>query len=183
MAVVNMPDGKGKPEPPKKPRGKVVGKQKESITSRLFKDFIQNDLETVIGTLIEETVIPGIKDMIMDSVDMMLYGGHTRTRTDTSTDYTKKYNSTAKKTEEQKVNPTELKNIEFDMYGSAKDVLTELRIIIGQFGSASVADYYHRSGVSSEYTDENFGWKTLENVGIIRRRGKFVIRMPKPVEL
>lgn len=68
----------------------------------------------------------------------------------------------------------------------ADGVLQVLENQIDQYGTASVVDLYDACGMSSEYTDERWGWYELNRSNTrIRRLGssEFTLDLPSPTRL
>ena len=62
----------------------------------------------------------------------------------------------------------------------AEEVLHNLKTLIHQYGHASVADYYEMVGKTGTYTDNKWGWTTLNHARIDRAPGGgYVLTLPK----
>ncbi len=62
------------------------------------------------------------------------------------------------------------------------DVLDDLRYIMKRRGEVTLADYYNCfKDHPSDFTDERYGWKSLDRVTIARSGGKYILNLP-PVE-
>lgn len=62
----------------------------------------------------------------------------------------------------------------------AFEVLEELSAIIARYGTASVSDLYALVGVTGAFTDQNYGWRSLETAGVRPTRGGFLLDLPQP---
>lgn len=62
------------------------------------------------------------------------------------------------------------------------DVLDDLRYIMKRRGEVTLADYYNCfKDHPSDFTDERYGWKSLDHVTITRARDGYILGLP-PVE-
>lgn len=65
--------------------------------------------------------------------------------------------------------------------GEAEQVVERLFDLLSQFGSASVADLYELTGVSSTHADHKWGWTDLEGSGVSKvRGGGYLLDLPDP---
>ncbi len=74
-------------------------------------------------------------------------------------------------------------DIVFSRRGDADAVLDEMDEIISKYGLASVADLYELAGVTSNFTDQRYGWTTTRNARVIRVYGGYAIELPKPTHI
>lgn len=66
----------------------------------------------------------------------------------------------------------------------ADSVLQQLRALVGEFGMASVRDFYDSVGEESEYTDGGYGWRDLAGAHVQPARGGgYQIILPRPEPL
>lgn len=63
----------------------------------------------------------------------------------------------------------------------AEIVLGELVELVSEFGVASLADLYDLCGLSSEFTDNKYGWTDLPTCTTRRVREGWVLELPRPV--
>ena len=71
----------------------------------------------------------------------------------------------------------------FDSRLEAESVLERMRDIIEQYEMASVADLYSLAGVSSNYVDNNWGWRNLAQARTRQVREGFLLELPRAEEL
>lgn len=62
-------------------------------------------------------------------------------------------------------------------------VLQRLEQLIIQYGNCSVADLYAITEISSDYTDNKYGWTSLHGADVIRVRGGYLLDLPRPEQL
>jgi hypothetical protein len=65
----------------------------------------------------------------------------------------------------------------------AEDVLIHLVELIHKYDQATVGDFYDLAGVTSNFTDDKYGWKELGRARTIPVRGGYIIDFPKPILL
>jgi hypothetical protein len=54
--------------------------------------------------------------------------------------------------------------------------------LLNQYDAVTVADFYDCIGESKEFTDESYGWVSLEGTRVSSTRGGFFLDLP-PTEL
>ncbi len=62
----------------------------------------------------------------------------------------------------------------------ALEVITQLNLLIAQYGSASVGDLYDLVGSEKFYTDEQRGWTDLRGCDAIRVPDGYKLNIPRP---
>lgn len=62
----------------------------------------------------------------------------------------------------------------------AEHVLDRLIEQIAQYDAVSVHDLYSLSGITSEYTDQKYGWTDLRSASVHRVKGGYLINLPRP---
>jgi hypothetical protein len=73
--------------------------------------------------------------------------------------------------------------IVLDKRVEAEEVLDRMDAWIDKYDSVSVADFYEMCGVSSNYTDNKYGWTDLRGAAIQHVRGGYLIKLPPPEPL
>ncbi len=74
-------------------------------------------------------------------------------------------------------------DIVFSRRGDADAVLDKMDEIISKYGFASVADLHDFTGVTSNFTDQQYGWTTTRNARVIRVRDGYAIELPNPTHI
>ena len=67
--------------------------------------------------------------------------------------------------------------------GDAEIVLDRLGDLIDEYQTASVADLYSLTGISQEFTDNRWGWDSLEGARVVRAGRMFMLDLPVPIAL
>lgn len=182
--------------------GKVNSKKKSEL--RKFADiFVPGDIQKVKHSIVYDMVIPILRDslvsIINNSVNMLFYDGAqngqprntinsnvswnnpnvarpwggSRYWTSGGSQYQPSYNAA----------PADYREVRFDSRRDADEVLNAMCEAIADYGKVTVADYYDLAGITSEYTDNKYGWYDLRGVGIRAVNGGFIIVLPKAVAL
>lgn len=60
----------------------------------------------------------------------------------------------------------------------AEDVLDGLRILVNEFGIATVADYYSLARITPSFTDNKWGWTDLRTANFRPVNGGYLITLP-----
>ena len=160
------------------------------------------DLETVVKSIVSDTIVPKVKSTICDIFEslprMLLYGdgksrpkgsGSSASRNETTPYY--KYNRPSGYdfgygSAEPSAVPyrrTSVENVEFENRSDAEAVLTELRERIYSEGCVSVNTFLTVIGRPEEhsYTKTQYGWNSLADARIEATRNGWVLKLPKPV--
>ncbi len=162
-------------------QGRVVS-TKPTLGKRIRSLFIADDVEDVGGYLVNELIVPFIKDTILDLGEMLLFGqvsGRRRSRgrrsySNVSTDYSASYRSPRdrdrrdrdEKRYSRRGIDTDYREIVLSDRNDARNVVASLHDRIKTYGSASVADLLELVDQSSVYTDTAYGWRSPEQIGI-----------------
>jgi len=180
-------------------KGKATRKPR-SVGKRLFDTFVGSDAPDMKTFVVEDVVIPGIKNMISDSVSTVLdtlkdtveiaIFGETKKKKGskyTYTPYSSYYDNQRSSRSESTVyrrKSNEVETIIFDSKEDAKEVIANLVDLTIDFGMASVADYYDMVDQDATVTDRNYGWFNFKHgLEVTRVREGYIINLPKPVVL
>lgn len=63
------------------------------------------------------------------------------------------------------------------------EVIDQLSELIETYGTATVNDFYAMVGLSSEFTNVKYGWKSLAQAQVRHIREGYLLDMPKPIVL
>lgn len=170
--------------------GKVTKKDKG-----LLNGFIEEDAKTIASSIKNDILVPTIKDLIANGVkmaiDMLLFGEsnggysyHGPRKGGTS--YDKMYTNRATASTGIKVTPKTRYDIDvltFDQRIDAELVLESLSDHMETYKCFSIANYYQACGRPYVYTDDNYGWYTMQGISIVHVPGGWAIDFPKPEPL
>lgn len=176
--------------------GKVKTKKKSEIHK--FADiFISEDASNVKSYIFMDVLVPAIKkaisDIVTDGIDMILYGGtgHSRKRSGSGTNatyvsyrnYSDRDRDRHRDDDYRPRSQYDFKNIILETKGEAEDVLDRLDEILDQYNMVRVADLYDLVGITGEYTDNKYGWTSLNTARVERVRDGYMLKLPNPMPI
>lgn len=175
--------------------GKVV-KQKKTLGKKFTETFLGDNIESVSSYIIYDVIIPAAKNMISDTVsngiEMLLFGQTrgSRTRRDRGKSYVSysNYYKDRDRDRDRQVSQRNRARHNFDdiileSRGEAEEVLSHLVDLTEDYGMASVADLYDLVGVTSNFTDNKYGWDNLSSGRVVPVRGGYLLELPRPIVL
>lgn len=169
----------------------ISGKAKRKKKSELQKfgnALISEDANQVGDHIMSDVLVPAIKtlvcDIVTDGIRMILFGetkgGHNRGGTANYVSYsTSNYNSSYSGSYARRSNGYDFDDIWLDSKAEAQAVLDRMREIIRRYGVVRVSDMYEMVGFPSDYTDNKYGWASLNSAEIVRGREGYGFRLPK----
>lgn len=167
----------------------------KTLGKRFAEVFLGDDISSVREYLIYDRLVPGIKEMIVAGIEMMLFGGDRIVRRDRNpskasyVSYNKMYASSPSRRErelraDRYDRAKDFTDYIFESKGEAMEVLDTLTELIDVYDQASVNDFYDAIGVTGDFTDANYGWTELGGASIRRiRGGGYILDLPRPVLL
>lgn len=183
---------KARPEQQEKKVEKVISgnaKLSKKSGARKFADlFLPEDVSNVKSFVVTDIIVPAIKKIISDTVDMILYeGGSNRGRGSTPAgrvSYRSYYDSKSgsSRSSQEPARARSVYNYDeiiLPTRGDAEVVLDKLDELIADYGLASVADLYDLVGEESSYTDNKYGWTDLRTAHPERVRDGYILVLPK----
>lgn len=187
------------PEEEREPIEKVVTgtvkTKKQPLHKRFMARFIADDVESIWGYVVDEYVIPGIKNLFRDSVvgtlDRGLYGtsrargrvgerGSLRTRYDLMGE---RGDDRGRSLSRESRAKHDFDDIVLESYSEAVEVIELMIARIDRYKAASVADLYDALGVTGSFADRRWGWYNLANADVRQTRGGFLLDLPRPEPL
>ena len=189
---------------PEKKEVKVIAKAKIKKTSPIkeaLKTFFVDDLPDIANYLVIDVAIPAVKntitDMVTQGIQQLLYGAVdvNRGRSGTYTSYGSASCVTYTRGSSNNVqylkprgalNPSgsQVDNLIFETKPDAMEVIEYLAETIDRHGQVSVADLYSSVGIKTQYTDERWGWTTLDAFEVRSSREGWIIvsDSPEPIK-
>lgn len=171
---------------------KVTGKVKErkkTIGERIADNFLATDKKNVKDHLIFDWLIPGLKNAIIDTVRMVLFGDYEdrsyRGRRDDDRGVRRvPYNSIFddKRRDDRGSYPRNSRQpaeLVFDSRADAKQTLSIMREYIRDYGKATVKDLYSIVDMPTEFPMTRCGWYDLDDAAIVETIEGYVLKMPR----
>lgn len=173
-------------------KGAVVVRKK-GVLGRIRDILIADDIDNVKEYAISEVIIPGLKNLIVDSVSMLVLGS-TFSRKGGRDDrekvsYKTMYKSDrrgARRERERDRDQDDTPNwdeVYYETLSDADDVLSGMYDLLKEYDEVTVKDLYDLSGYKSSIFDDNYGWTSLRGVEIKRNRHGYYLNLPKPYSI
>ena len=176
-------------EEKKKVEKVVVGSvktKKKSGLGKLFGNFVSEDAQDIKSYLFRDIVVPTIKKTISDTVDMILYGGSSKSRTSASRVSYRSYYDEPRTRSVRDVRPTvgySYDDVIVESRGDGEEVLSRMNELIDTYQIVSVADLYDLVGLTGNYTDNKYGWTNLSTAEVVRVREGYKLDLPRPMPI
>lgn len=146
--------------------------------------FVSDEVGDVKSYVLFNIIIPGIKRIISDGVDVALNGETGKRK---KSNYISEYRGGYESNERSRYNIRDLYEVDdviLDNYGDCEAVLDEMSDLIRQYGMVSVSDLYDMLGQTGRsHTDCKYGWTSLKTARIVPVRGGFMLKLPRVVPL
>lgn len=165
--------------------GSVKSKKKNGV-QKIASVFVPEDVENVKTYIIEDIVVPAVKDIILDAVRVFL-GIDKRSDKGSAASKVAYRSCYDKDRQKNSVARTRVgydyDDIILDNRGEAEEVLTRMDELIDEYGLVSVADLYDLVGVTGNYTDNKYGWTDIRSASVVRVRDGYMIKLPKALPI
>lgn len=196
------------PLPSDKPRiGRVTTTlpriRKKSAWARIRTTFFEEDARTIGQAVIEDVIVPKLKDLFFDVVTegthrslyssgsdrrpSRLGGGRTNysqySRPGTSSRIRREEREERRPLEHRERAMHDFSGITFPNAGEAEAVADKLIEHVNEYGLATVADFYDAIGITAEFTDDAYGWTDLRRVVVRKVRDGYILNLPRPEQL
>lgn len=175
---------------------KTPVKTKKNEVRKLADIFISEDISNVKNYIFMDVLVPAIKkaiyDIVTNGIDMFLYGGTGKGKSNSSTGtkvsyrnyYDQKNTSSYRGSESVKPhNGFEYDDIIFDNRGEAEAVKQQMQAAIGRYGFVTVADLYDMVDLPAPYTSQKYGWMDVSNAEAARVRDGYMLKLPRAVPI
>lgn len=162
---------------------------KKPLSKKFAETFIEEDVNDVKDYIIFDAIIPGIKNLCLDALEMFFFGGRSgrrsrggRYRDDEKTSYSSYYRSEYKRSrrdrdreKDEDDRKIDYRNIVLRYSDDAKDVVDQMRGRIHEYGQATIADLFDLLEITGKYTDNNWGWTHEDDIGLRRVSNGYLI--------
>lgn len=167
------------------------GRVKEKGLGDKFSEaFLSEDTRTVGEYIWNEVIVPGIKnifaDVVIGSVETALFGSTRRTGGGNIVNYRDYSRRGSRNISDRRVvnadrsSRREYNNIILNTRGEAEEVVLEMERLVNKYGFASVADLNSAVGITSKFTDNNWGWTDCRDFRYDRRMGGYILNFAEP---
>ena len=181
--------------------------RKQSMIKRLGKSIIEDSIESVKEQAFNDIIVPGIKTLIFDTcvdmLDAMLfrnsempsrgYRSYSKARRPDRTsyssywrerDYRESHRGYGDDREYSRFSDVDPDDLIFNTRMEARRVLKEVEDYIQVYGEAPIAALYDAAGMtSSDFTDNDYGWRSLRGAQIRHTREGYLLVLPPTQEL
>lgn len=177
-----------------KPDKELVGKvtrQKTNGIQKFLGIFFTENIDNIGDYIFEEVIRPGIKNMLSDggkkAWDLLIYGENAPIHNNSTG--TSKYKSAwEQQNGVRNIASTNKRGYSFDSLvvqsrSEGERVLFKLGQILSEVGSVTVADMYDLVGEVHNYTDNKWGWTSLNGASVQLCRDGYIVKMPEPQPL
>lgn len=166
--------------------------RKAPLGRRLAKNFRSEEANSIWNYILFEVVFPAAKDLVYDAftqgLQRSMYGSSAG-RTTRGTGGRVAYNKIQPKEEPRRELSRQARashnftEVVIATRGEAELILERLGDLVGDFDVATVSDLYDLVGHTPKFTDERWGWVSLEGARIVRVQGGYILDLPKPEQL
>lgn len=176
---------------------KVVSSGKKSVGKKIADDFIKEDLSDIKDIIIFDWILPGFKNMILNTLSMMFFnepidykGGRYRSDSrrdnrygktrygsyyeDSRNDRDRRDRDRRRRDEDEKV---DYRNLVVSDRKSAEDIVRAMYDEIHDNRQVSIAQLLELLGLPSEHIDCSWGWTNPRDIDIQRVRDGFLIKV------
>jgi hypothetical protein len=172
----------------------TVVTRKKSFGKRFIETFVGEDVDSVMGYIIHDVLIPAAKSTIADvvkgGIEMLLFGDRkgSRTERDRGRSYVSYNNYSNRDRDRRDYGNRNRSRHNFDdiilqTRGEAEEVLSNLVDLVDDYGQATVGDLYDLVGLKEDYTDRKYGWTNLSSSSVSRVREGYALNLPRTILL
>lgn len=181
-----------------------VRKRKTPLGRRIVETFVATDGKSVLNYVIGDILVPAAKDMIVDVVKAaieraILGDGASARRSRSSSGSYVSYDRISSGTRREppwdrdRERPRmsrraremhDFEELIVETREEGNNVLDTLNELIDRYGQATVADLYLLVGIQPQFTDRNYGWRSIRGSAVTRIRGNgYLLDLPRPEPL
>lgn len=172
--------------------------RKEPLSKKFFSAYANDSVGSVGSYLLMEVIVPATKNLISDlvtqGINRMLYGRSTPSggggQGNRQPSYSRFFgggsgqapSSVGSQTSSYNNQARTVQNtsqIVFATRADAEMTLDSLREYIDRYGSVKLVNLYQAAGVSTNFTDQKYGWTDLSRASVQQIREGYIIDLPK----
>ena len=166
----------------------TVRTKKKGELAKLRDVFISEDVANVRSSVINDVIIPKVKEIISDtvrnSIDMLLWGESGRSKKTSGTYVSYRDFSSSERKNDRYARPKmgfDYEDLIFETRPEVEAVREQMEEIISRYGWVSVADMYEMADITAPYTANKYGWKSIRTAEPIRVRDGYILKLPRPM--
>ena len=169
--------------------GKVTAK-KTGMLEHLISELIPGTASEIGRSILDDILIPGIRDGIHGAIDTV-FGGNSYRGTTYASSPANRINYSGISRGQNSVNHSqpspkrtyEFESLTFATRSDAEAVLSELRQHIYAYDMVRVSDLFEFADVSFDYTAQKYGWTDLSTARVYRAFDGWKIDLPRAIVL
>lgn len=169
--------------------------QKKSLGRKIKEMIFGDDAKDVGAYLLSDIFLPAAKNLLYDAVSQganrLIFGNSSdRVRNNRFSGYNSNYRNyndryssreTSKRTMSYRARAHhDFDDIVFNDLGDAQATLDQMMEIIDRYEVCRVSDFYEAAEITTNYTDDNWGWYSLRGSRILQTRNGFILDLPEP---
>lgn len=169
-----------KPKVEKVVEGEVV-QRRRGAGSKFVRSFLSDDAPTVGSYVLLEVFLPAAKNMLVEAgqqaLERIFFGDRPRRSGDSRGGYINYQRASQDRQGGQRVMSHEARaqhrfeEWELPNRSSAMNVLEQMQAHIDEYQVVTVADLYDMLGITSDFTDNKWGWTNISKAAIRQIRG------------
>lgn len=175
---------------------KNPAKIKTNEARKLADIFISEDISNVKNYIFMDVIVPAVKkaiyDVVTNGIDMFLYGGSGKGKSNSTSSkvsyrnyYECKNNGGYRGSENTNTsrNAFDYDDIVFDNRGEAEAAKQQMMDLVGRYGIVTVGDLYEMANRTPPYTAQKYGWMDVSSAETQRVRDGYILKLPKAVPI
>jgi len=172
-------------------------RRRRPLRKQLRDVFVGGTIRDAMHFVVLEVLLPAAKDMVVEAgsqgIEKLIFGEGRRYRgiTRPSSGPTghiqyNRYASTPQMPSSRRALSRRARSehnfdeIVLDSREEAEEVIDRLFDLVSRYDTATVSDLYELVGLSSTYTDNQWGWTDLRGAGVQRIRDGYLLDLPDP---
>lgn len=159
--------------------------KKKSFIKRFAESFFVITKDDIEDKLLNEWLVPSIKNMIEDAVHMFLFGGRSRSRRRDDGDnrlrvvsYDKAYDESRSRSTSSSSRRNRKPELVFDTREDAQRVYDAIYDYFDRYNRVPVKELYSLANMPTDFTMNDWGWFDLSDMSIVRVEEGYLLDMP-----